>query len=85
VRTRLAHAEPDLETCDVAKTSAVLSPTVIADWLMRNRNPTVGSQVARLGLTSIFSLAVRSVAGSWTRRTASSSFVAPAGKEQPTV
>lgn len=55
MRTRLAFTEPDWKTCVVAGASAVLSRTVIANWLSRNRNATVGRQLAglpaRLGLT----------------------------------
>ena len=44
----LALTEPDWETCVVAGGSPEVSRVVVGNWLGRNRNPTVGRQLAGL-------------------------------------
>ncbi len=52
---RLALTEPDWETCIVGGATPSLSRAVVANWLGRNRHPTVGRQltgmVVRQGMT----------------------------------
>ena len=45
---RLALTEPDWETCVVAGGAREVSRAVVASWLDRNRNPTVGRHLAGL-------------------------------------
>ncbi len=57
----LALTEPDWETCVVAGGSPEVSRVVVWNWLGRNRNPTIGRQLA--GLLTQSGLRIRHLEG----------------------